>query len=93
MNAKSDDDVIEQLDRMDQMNIAAARGVRNESELDREQWTVDGVDVDVTLILAEPGIVVLAERPDDHDVAWASHEADLKIIDDLHEDGYLVHDE
>lgn len=92
MNAETDDIVIDQLDRMDRMNIAAARGVRNESELDREAYTVDGVDVDVTLILAEPGFVVLAERPDDHDVAWASHEADLRIIDALYEGGSLIRD-
>lgn len=90
MNAKTDDVVIDQLNRMDRMNIAAARGVRNESELDREQWTVDGVDVEVTIIIAEPGFVTLVERPDGDDMAWASHAADLKIIDDLIETGDLV---
>lgn len=90
MNAETDDVVIDQLNRMDRMNIATARGVRNESELDREQWTVDGVDVDVTIIIAEPGFVTLVERPDGDDMAWASHAADLKIIDDLIETGDLV---
>lgn len=94
MNAKSDDVVIEQLDRMKRMNIHAARGIRDESELDRETYSEEGENgTVVTVIYTEGGVVIVSDRYELEDIAWASHAVDLKIIDDLVEDGYLVHDE
>lgn len=90
MNANSDEDIIEALDQMSRMNIHAARGIRDESDLDRGTYSEEGENgTVVTVLYTEEGVVIVTDRFELEDMAWASHAVDLKIIDDLIEDGRL----
>lgn len=90
MNAKTDTDVIEALDQLDRMNIDAARGIRDESELDQSRYTDGGKNAtEVTVIYANEGIMIVSDRYEQLDIAWAGHETDLNIIDNLVNSGQL----
>ncbi|WP_330630720.1 hypothetical protein [Halocatena halophila] len=82
-------EVIEELDRMQKMNLAAARGIFNESELERAMYTTENGELKITVLIAGSGIMVATDGQP-NDMAWASHEADIKIINDLVESGHLT---
>lgn len=86
------DEIIDELDRMERMNIDAARGLRDDTQLERERYAEPNKNgTIVTVLLAgDEGIVVVADRFEQPDIAWASHMVDCKIIDDLYNDGVLV---
>lgn len=81
--------VIDELDRMQQMNLAAARGVCNESDLELEQYITEDEKLEVTVTVAGDGIVAYTGLRLENQ-AWASHAADIKIIDELVESGHLI---
>ncbi len=94
MNAKTDDTVIEALDRLDRMNFDAARGVRDLTALHQDHYSGAGENAThITVIHAGDGIVVITDRYGLPDIAWSGHLDDQEILDDLVESGHLSRDE
>lgn len=83
------DEIIDELDRMERMNIDTAQGMLSEAE-EPESYTAADGETTVTAMQAGDRVIALASRPEQPGLAWSSHQADFKIIDDLYNNGVLV---
>jgi len=86
------DEMIETLnDSLREMDVRVARGIRDESDLDRREFETphdenpDYVDV----IFAGEGIVVVTENFESEDFAWTGDLDDQQVLDDLADEGVL----
>ncbi len=84
--------MIETLNTLKQMDVDAARGVRNQTDLDRRRFKTtheqnpDYIDV----LLAGDGIIVITDRYEKEDFAWSGRLDDQELLDNLVEDGVLT---
>lgn len=83
------DEIIDELDRMEQMNIDTAQGMLSEAD-ERERYAAADGETTVTAMQAGDRVIAIASRPEQPDLAWSSHHVDFKLIDDLYNDGVLV---
>jgi hypothetical protein len=74
------------------MDIDAARGIRDETDLPRRMFAPDGNNhnIYVTAVLAGDGIVAVTDRFEGDDFAWAGNRNDQQILDELVADGELI---
>jgi hypothetical protein len=89
-----DTPVIDHLDWLDRMDVHAARGIRDETNLPQQTYTTDSSDENamaVTVIPAGDGVVIVTDRYEQEDVAWAGRLDDQEILEELVDDGQLDH--
>lgn len=87
-----DTTIIDHLDWLDRMDVHAARGLRDETNLPQQTYTTDeqANATQVTAIPAGDGVVIVTDRSERADVAWSGRLDDQEILDELVEDGQLV---
>lgn len=90
--AEWQNEIVSTLDQLNDMDVEAARGIRDEAKgLPRTHYVEPDVEnpMSVVVLQAGDGLVIVTDIYESPDHAWAGRLDDYEILDELVEDGYL----
>jgi hypothetical protein len=90
-----DSPVLDMLDALPRMDLAAGRGIREIESVERNVYEMPGdgeepVLVVIALLVGDEGTIIVTDRYEREDFAWSSDTHGLTLLDELVEQGHLV---